>query len=387
MRPGAPHEVLRVAVVGQVPPPTLGQYVATHELLHRLGMSPRLDVVHLPLRFARSASDLRVPRIGKLVELTLAVVRAFRLRAGGPVECSIYPVGGPARVVAARDVLLLPWILLVSRATLLVFHGGGHAEAWTSRSWWQRLACHVYRRASGAIVFTDFGRQDPEFMGLSPVFVIPHQIPDSFDAELVQPASPRTRLLYMGSLSAEKGVPQLLEAFADVAASSPDVELELVGECQPSYPADRLSADLERLGIADSVVLSGVLTGVDKAGALGRADLFVFPSVYRLESFGLVLVEAMMWRLPIVAVDWRGAADVLGGDRGGVLTHSGPDLAHSLANALSEALARRDEWNTWGERNRARYEQLYRPSGISGTESAIESVVTSRDRPPRSAGL
>jgi glycosyltransferase involved in cell wall biosynthesis len=367
-----------VVVVGQIPPPTLGQYVATEELLAQLGESPRLEVAHLPLRFARSASDLRVPRIGKLVELALAVGRALRLRLEGSIDCSIYPVGGPSRVVAARDAVLLPCILLLSHTTLLVFHGGGHAEAWTKRSWWQHLACLIYRRASGAIVFTEFGRRDPTFIGLHRVFVVPHQIPDSFDPDLVDRGSTPTRILYVGSLSAEKGVPHLLRAFALVASSSDrELQLELVGECQPSYPADRLAADLECLGIANRVDLSGVLHGVEKARAFGRADLLVFPSVYQLESFGLVLVEAMMWRLPVVAVDWRGTASVLGGDEAGVLADSGPDLVESLAGALSDALGKREKWSAWGDRNRARYEQLFRPrpNQISLTEQAIHNTV------------
>ena len=66
------------------------------------------------------------------------------------------------------------------------------------------------------------------------------------------------------------------------------------------------------------VHFTGPRTGEELAATYAAADLFVFPTAAPYESFGLVLVEAMAWRLPIVASRWRGNFDVLTPQAGAV---------------------------------------------------------------------
>ncbi len=138
----------------------------------------------------------------------------------------------------------------------------------------------------------------------------------------------------------------------------PAAKLELVGEPLLPYDAETLRSDIARLGIQQQVVLSGVLTGVDKWRAFGRAEIFVFPTVAPFESFGIVLAEAMMFSLPILATDWRGNRDVLGDSTGAIL-FSDSSVHMQIEQALRSVLARRDEWPEWGTKNRERFESLF----------------------------
>lgn len=362
----------RVVVAGQIPPPVLGQYVATADLVGRLASSGRFRVEHLPFRFARSAEDLRVPRLGKLGEMGRIVARALGMRRHGSIDCLVYPVGGPAAVVALRDALLLPALMAVSRRTMLLFHSGGHAEAWSGRPLWQRLATAVYRRAAGAVVLTEFGRRDPEALGIQSVFVAPHQLADEMDPALIARGRGRPRILYLGSIDAQKGVPSLLEA---VSRIDDDMTLVLVGESHPSYSNSMLEADIDRLGLGGKVERTGVLTGREKAEQLGRADVLVFSSTHPGETFGLVLVEAMMWALPVVTFRWRGTGDIVGDIPQELLADPASPVADGLERGLRFALANRARWEEWGARNRTRYEERYRPGASTAFEDAIESVV------------
>jgi glycosyltransferase involved in cell wall biosynthesis len=149
----------------------------------------------------------------------------------------------------------------------------------------------------------------------------------------------------------------------------------LVGECLAPYTPEMLSADIKRLGLEGIVELPGVLSGRDKWSRFASADLFAFPSVAPLESFGLVLVEAMMWALPVVAADWRGASEVVGEEPGGICFKPFPDLTTGLTDALREMLRQRDQWPAWSSRNRARYEELFRAiPGESKLAAAVERL-------------
>jgi glycosyltransferase involved in cell wall biosynthesis len=235
----------------------------------------------------------------------------------------------------------------------LQFHAAGIADRFAAGG---GLLCAaiawLYRRCYAGVVMTEFNRRDPEFFGLRNIEVIPHRLPDEFDPALLRKNPDRLRLLYVGHLCPDKGTPELLRAFKTVADREPAVVLELVGETLTPLSDDRLRAEIRELGLEGRVELPGVLTGRAKLEAFGRADLFVFPSVAPYESFGLVMVEAMMWGLPIVATDWRGNRDVLGREFEGICHPVGDDLAASIAHALIAAIQKLRGKSAWTGRNR-----------------------------------
>ncbi|WP_395682518.1 glycosyltransferase [Dokdonella sp.] len=120
------------------------------------------------------------------------------------------------------------------------------------------------------------------------------------------------RLLAVGRLGRYKGFDVLLKALARV----PDASLLLVGdgEC-----ARELRALARSEGIESRIAFAGDVDDATLAGAYAGADLFVLPSLDRGEAFGLVLLEAMRARLPVVASAIRGSGVgevVVDGDTG-----------------------------------------------------------------------
>jgi glycosyltransferase involved in cell wall biosynthesis len=328
--------------------------------------SPDCESVHLPFFFTPDVTTARKGGLSKLVELSRVIARLFRIRMGGPIDLLLYPVGGPQPVPMMRDLLLLPFVLLLVRRVVLHFHAAGIADQLENGP--DKLLASIvavfYRRAFAAVVMTEFNRRDPETVGIKRVLVVSHRIDDSFDSQLVHRSNDNfTRFLYVGHLCADKGTPQLLEAFANLRAAHPELEveldLELVGECLPPFTQSELNQLLDKLRIRSHVRLSGVLTGRAKAEALGRADVFVFPTVAPYESFGLVLIEAMAWRLPIVASRWRGNFDVLTPQAGAIGFAVSPALAGDITKGLEDAIKERRNWEAWGQANRSIFEKSY----------------------------
>ncbi len=321
--------------------------------------SAECTAVHLPFYFTPEVESARKGGINKLTELINVLARFARIRLTGEIDLLLFPVGGPQSVPMIRDILLLPWLLLFSRRVILHFHAAGIAEQLRRGNVLARIVSAVYRRAFAAVVMTHFNRQDPATIGITRVLIVPHRIPDEFDpAVLRRDTSATTRVLYVGHLCEEKGTPQLLQAFATLRRNYPDLRLELVGECLPPFTLSRLEQLIHSLELRDDVQVPGVLTGRAKAEAFGRAQLFLFPSVASYESFGLVLIEAMSWKLPIVATKWRGNAEVLTDHCGGIVFPV-DDLSANIRLALDQALQRRVKWKEWGEANRAIFEQRY----------------------------
>lgn len=107
-----------------------------------------------------------------------------------------------------------------------------------------------------------------------------------------------TILLYVGRLSHEKHVHKLRPLLDQV----PGVRLALVGD-GPYRP------ELEKLFAGTPTTFMGYLHGEELSQAYASADIFTFPSA--LETFGLVVVEAMAAGLPVVASQVGGIPDVV----------------------------------------------------------------------------
>lgn len=109
----------------------------------------------------------------------------------------------------------------------------------------------------------------------------------------------------IGRLVPQKDYPTLLSAFSNVLISVPNLELYAVGE---GYLQKDLIESSKSLGILDKVHWVGKTEYIKEF--LSKIDLFILPSKY--EGFGLVLLEAMVAKKPIIAANNSAIPEVLG---------------------------------------------------------------------------
>jgi len=146
----------------------------------------------------------------------------------------------------------------------------------------------------------------------------------------------RRLCLFVGRLSREKGVLDILEAWRSLEPEG--AVLVLAGPDTPGHPLDA-GRDARRFvadhGLADQVRLVGPVP--DPAEWLRAADLFVHPSHY--EAFGLSVLEALASGLPVVATAVPGLTQYLVDDENALLCPPGAplDLARQLDRLLRDA--------------------------------------------------
>ena len=189
-----------------------------------------------------------------------------------------------------------------------------------------------------------------------------------------QPRGPGAPLvLYTGRFVERKGVRELLEAIPQVLERAPHTRFVLAGGHRHCSGEDMARYWLP-VGFEPSraqVYFTGWLSPTQLAQWYGQADVLVVPSWY--EPFGMVVLEGMLYGLPIAAAAVGGPAEILEHERTGLLfpPRDAAALAHALirlveAPPLRQCLgqaAAREVRRTWlyprvVERMRAVYDEV-----------------------------
>lgn len=119
----------------------------------------------------------------------------------------------------------------------------------------------------------------------------------------------RRFLLFLSRIHPKKGCDLLIDAFAELAATDPTIDLVIAGPDQVGL-VKGFRAQAAALGVGERVHFPGMLTGDVKFGAFRAADAFALTS--HQENFGIVVAEALAVGTPVLISDkvniWREVA-------------------------------------------------------------------------------
>ncbi|OLC85263.1 MAG: hypothetical protein AUI86_12825 [Gemmatimonadetes bacterium 13_1_40CM_3_66_12] len=168
------------------------------------------------------------------------------------------------------------------------------------------------------------------------------------------------QILYVGNLIPRKGVRYLIDALKRLPPTIP-AKLLILGE---GTDRPKLEAQVRDLGLNGRVSMPGRVPDPDLHRALREANVFVLPSIVDkrgdTEGLGVVLLEAMSYRVPVIGSAIGGITDIISdGETGLLVPHEDsaaiaaavqriagdPALAERLADAGSRRVRERFGWD------------------------------------------
>ncbi|MEK7127287.1 MAG: glycosyltransferase family 4 protein [Patescibacteria group bacterium] len=156
-------------------------------------------------------------------------------------------------------------------------------------------------------------------------------------------------VMFVGKLSGAKGGPQIIAAMKIVKQKIPDAKLLVVGQ----KPVDPAILQLEKDGLIE---FSGYLSGQAMVKAYYSSSLVVFPSVC-LDTFGMVVLEAMACKKPVVGTCFGGAPEIIADGKTGWVVN--PLDIPLLAEKIINLLVNEKQAKTFGEQGFKRVGQLF----------------------------
>lgn len=233
-----------------------------------------------------------------------------------------------------------------------------------------------YRVADALVVESELeGRLVREFSPGARIRIIPpgidvHEWEDPSTDRTEELGLPAEYFLFVGRIAPNKGLPILVEALAGLSPAD-RIPLVLMGPDWGERTA--IEQQARRLGIAELLRwLGSVPDRRAYRGVLRGARALALPSEW--EAYGLVLLDAMAARTPIVASAVGAVPEVLDGGRAGRLVPYGdvvalrealratthePDVTRRLVE-VGIGRARAADWSVAVERHRALYRELAR---------------------------
>lgn len=154
-------------------------------------------------------------------------------------------------------------------------------------------------------------------------------------------------LLFCGRLIQRKGIDTLLRALPGVLAQR-EVRLVITGEGDRKSEWEALS---QQLGLQEQVNFAGFVSDEELAKLYQTSDLYVHPAIFDdkgdTEGLGVVLIEALAHKMPVIASGVGGIVDVIKDESTGLLVAEKDEPA--LTKAILRVLADNELANELGE--------------------------------------
>ena len=205
---------------------------------------------------------------------------------------------------------------------------------------------------------------------------VPHGLTDESGRAADDDGAPGPRVLFVGRLEGRKGIDVLLEAVPEVLRTVPDAAFDVVGEDVEGVAARwRRSADARH---REAVVLHGKVADQELYEHYAHTSVVCVPSRY--ESFGLPIVEGMMFGKPSVVAAVGGMVELVTPQETGLLFPVGD--AVSLAAALVRVLRDDSLRSSMGAGARQTYERRHtRAAMCERVEAQYETWLDRRTGP------
>jgi glycosyltransferase involved in cell wall biosynthesis len=173
-------------------------------------------------------------------------------------------------------------------------------------------------------------------------------LPLGVDTSLLSPTFKYdTQIVFIGRIIPEKGIDILIKAFEILSHSNSELRLFIIGRPVDVKYWSRLKQYVWRKGLRNKVIFTGYLPKDRLIEELMNSSALVLPSLTRLDSFGIVLLEASSLAIPVISSNIvPGARELVENAQNGILV---PPGNHSvLAEAIKKVLENPKEYGVRG---------------------------------------
>jgi len=183
--------------------------------------------------------------------------------------------------------------------------------------------------------------------------IIPYGVSSKFKYKNKKLTSDRLTVLSVGRLVSYKGFGVLIDAALHI---NRDIKIVIVGN-GPLY--EELTYCINKRKLSKKVYIKNEVNDEELKSLYKSADIFCLPSITKAEAFGIVLIEAMTYGLPIVTTEIVGSGVPSVNDDKVTGINVPPGDYKELAKAINFIASNVSVYSKYSTASRKRYESLF----------------------------
>lgn len=325
----------RILFILHLPPPIhgaamMGKYIQESELINS-----SFDCFCINLATAGSLSDIGHVSLEKLLKYLLLlryishVVKEIR-----PELVYITPnAGGKAFF---KDFIVVQMLKSMGCKIIAHYHNKG-VSAYQSKWIYNFLYKRFFSNLKVILLAENLYKDIARYVKREDVYICPNGIPSSCKEEMeARRNNVIPHLLFLSNLLISKGVIVLLDALKILKEKEYTFVCQFIGGETAEINAVQFFEEVNKRELSDLVTYVGRKVREEKEAFFRQADIFVFPTYY--ETFGLVNLEAMEYKLPVISTNEGGIPDIVkDGENGLICEKQNPvSLADCIAKLLDD---------------------------------------------------
>lgn len=260
-----------------------------------------------------------------------------------------------------RDALTIALIRACGVKIVLHFHNKGIKRYCNHR--YAIFAYNIiFRKVKTILIAKELIDDVKQFTSLSNIYILPNGIPQNIqDSEYIniklerEKNSDKNRLLFLSNMMSEKGIWILLDACDILVKSGYKFECNFIGNWgDTTY--EEFQNEIKKRELQNYVFCLGPRYGKEKKSFFINSDIFIFPTFYHGETFGLVLLEAMEYGLPCITTPEGGIPSFIN-SKNGILVEQKNSIA--LADSIKYLLENKEKRKIMGDEGRQIFLEKY----------------------------
>lgn len=358
----------KILIYGQLPPPQHGSNIMTltlFEALKKLDFNVKVSNKGFSKQI-REVNKITLVKFFRFFSVLLAYYRDLvRFRPDlvvffiSATRLGLFVEG---IFTALTNFFHVPYVLYI--------HNNGHKAIYWQGNLGRWIIRRVFNEAKACIVLGKVFEKDISSFYKKKMYVLPNCLLKTL-TEKGKKTDQFINVLYLSNLYESKGIFTLVRSIPEVLLNKKKVMFFIAGPWQDNSVKKRVLSYIERNKITKYVHFFGGIYGDQKEALFQKSDIFVFPSHYPFEAFGLVNLEAMQVGIPVITTNIGALHEmVLDGQTGFVIPPKNPDILAEKINLLvNDPHLRRK----LGNEGKARFASIY---SFDAYSSNVQEILT-----------
>lgn len=322
----------KILFILHLPPPVHGAAMVGKWIHDSKLINETFDCRYINLTAAANLSDIGKVGFSKVVHFSRMMMRIRRSVQVFKPDL-VYVTPNASGGAFYKDFMVVNMLKRMGCRVLCHYHNKGVRRR-QSYAMDDQLYRSFFKNIKVLLIVPQLYDDMKKYLRIRDTYFCPNGVPGLLDHEIEAVRNNEIpEILYLSNLLVSKGIIDLLDALYLLRGEGYRFHCYVVGAEAAAMNGDRLQEEIDSRHLQNMVEYVGPKYGNEKDQYLRKADMLAFPSYYPKETFGLVNLEAMEYKLPVISTNEGGIPYVVKDGVTGIITPTRNPIALSQAIA------------------------------------------------------